>query len=318
MFMLNKSYGITVLCLLMFLGCAAPPDKKIKAFGSSGEQSGQADQIEILPPHPADCLVDPACERIMVAAHRGNHTEHPENSLAAIRSAAEIGADFAEVDVRHTADGFPVLMHDSDVDRTTDGSGNVAEMTLDEVEALTLNGSDSENPESNRVPLFREALVLARELGVMLYVDQKTERWDLVLAEIQSAEYYREALVRDDAVVLAQMLAEDNNLQVMPPIETEEQLEQVIELLPGLHIVEIALPAPNPELCFAIKSAGLKSQQDVMVFGDVVGYLGDYTGWKSFVEAGVSLLQTDFPELLVDAVGQYNSTGIFPTSSIEK
>ena len=69
-----------------------------------------------------ECLVDVQCERVMVAAHRGMHITWPENSLAAIRAAAEAGIALAEVDVRHTADDVLVLMHDDTVDRTTTGS----------------------------------------------------------------------------------------------------------------------------------------------------------------------------------------------------
>ena len=53
---------------------------------------------------PAECLADPLCTQPLVAAHRGYHVALPENSLAALRAAAELGADLVEVDVRHTAD----------------------------------------------------------------------------------------------------------------------------------------------------------------------------------------------------------------------
>jgi glycerophosphoryl diester phosphodiesterase len=68
--------------------------------------------------------------QIYVIAHRGDHVHHAENSIAAIESAAAIGADFAELDVRTTTDGKLVLMHDKTVDRTTDGHGEVKDMTV--------------------------------------------------------------------------------------------------------------------------------------------------------------------------------------------
>jgi glycerophosphoryl diester phosphodiesterase len=72
----------------------------------------------------------------MVVAHRGASAEQPENTIAAFEAAIDAGADAVEFDVRMTADGHAVVMHDPDVSRTTDGSGIVSEMMLDEVVKL--------------------------------------------------------------------------------------------------------------------------------------------------------------------------------------
>ncbi len=64
--------------------------------------------------------------------------EQPENTLAAFEAAIDAGADAVEFDVRLTADGVPVVMHDPDVSRTTDGTGLVSAMTLDEMRSLRI------------------------------------------------------------------------------------------------------------------------------------------------------------------------------------
>lgn len=74
--------------------------------------------------------------RPMVVAHRGASVEQPENTITAFEAAIDAGADAVEFDVRMTADGHAVVMHDPDVSRTTDGSGLVSEMTLDEIRKL--------------------------------------------------------------------------------------------------------------------------------------------------------------------------------------
>ena len=74
--------------------------------------------------------------RPMVVAHRGASVEQPENTITAFEAAIDAGADAVEFDVRMTADGHAVVMHDPDVSRTTDGSGLVSEMTLDEIRRL--------------------------------------------------------------------------------------------------------------------------------------------------------------------------------------
>ena len=74
--------------------------------------------------------------RPMVVAHRGASVEQPENTIAAFEVAIDAGADAVEFDVRMTVDWHAVVMHDADVSRTTDGTGIVSEMTLEEIRKL--------------------------------------------------------------------------------------------------------------------------------------------------------------------------------------
>ncbi|MFK7731431.1 MAG: glycerophosphodiester phosphodiesterase family protein [Pseudomonadales bacterium] len=69
-------------------------------------------------------------------AHRGGVIDFPENTLYAYAEVAKVGADVLEMDVYQTADNELVILHDLDVDRTTDGTGNVVDLTLDELRAL--------------------------------------------------------------------------------------------------------------------------------------------------------------------------------------
>lgn len=87
------------------------------------------------------CLLPPAdnpwlARRPIGFAHRGGVREFPENTLYAYREAARLGADVLEMDVYATSDGELVVLHDTTVDRTTDGSGSVESLTLAELRAL--------------------------------------------------------------------------------------------------------------------------------------------------------------------------------------
>lgn len=83
-------------------------------------------------------LALPGRPRPYVMAHRGDRTRFPENSVPAFQKAWEAGADLVETDVRLTRDGVPVCLHDSTVDRTTDGHGRIDRLTLAEVRRLRL------------------------------------------------------------------------------------------------------------------------------------------------------------------------------------
>ena len=88
-------------------------------------------QAHPAPPHPYFDATG-----FQVIAHRGGSGLGPENTLAAFRRSLAAGADVLEMDVRTTADGHLVVLHDATVDRTTDGRGAVKEMTLAQIKAL--------------------------------------------------------------------------------------------------------------------------------------------------------------------------------------
>src|SRR5262249_48893172 len=87
-----------------------------------------------------------------VAYHRGANRYAPENTLPAIKTAVALGADYVEIDIRTTKDGKFVLMHDSTVDRTTDGNGKVGDLTLDEVRKLDAGGGFGQPVPGTRGP----------------------------------------------------------------------------------------------------------------------------------------------------------------------
>jgi glycerophosphoryl diester phosphodiesterase len=93
-------------------------------------------------------------------AHRGYSAVAPENTLPALAAAVRAGATHIEFDVRTTADGVPVVIHDRTVDRTTNGSGQVWDLTVDEIRALDAGSWFSPAFAGTKVPLLSEVLSL--------------------------------------------------------------------------------------------------------------------------------------------------------------
>jgi glycerophosphoryl diester phosphodiesterase len=91
-----------------------------------------------------------------VVAHRGACLRAPENTLAAFRLAVDLGADGIELDAKLTADGQVVIVHDTTLDRTTDGSGPVAGRTLRELKALDAGSRFSAPFAGERIPTLAE------------------------------------------------------------------------------------------------------------------------------------------------------------------
>ena len=113
---------------------------------------------------------------VMRIAHRGASGAGlaPENTLAAIEKALEIGVDLVEIDIHLTADGHPVVIHDRTVDRTTDGSGAVDTLTLSEVRELDAGAWFGGAYKGQRIPTLEEALEAVGRRALLL-IETKTE-----------------------------------------------------------------------------------------------------------------------------------------------
>ncbi|MBR0536604.1 MAG: glycerophosphodiester phosphodiesterase [Clostridia bacterium] len=97
-------------------------------------------------------------------AHRGYSAVAPENTLPAYRAAGESDFWGAECDIQLTSDGVWVLMHDDTVDRTTNGTGNVSDLTYAEIAALTVDGGNGlEQYPGTKVPTLTEYLDVCKE-----------------------------------------------------------------------------------------------------------------------------------------------------------
>lgn len=111
-----------------------------------------------------------ATEYVWVAAHRADCIYAPENSLEALQHALFFGSDIIETDARMTQDGHIVIMHDYSVDRTTDGTGVVSEMTLAELKRLHLKTNWGGRTDQS-IPTLEEYVALAKGKAC-LYLDK--------------------------------------------------------------------------------------------------------------------------------------------------
>lgn len=91
-------------------------------------------------------------------AHRGASAHAPENTMASFEKAVDLGFDYIEMDVRFSKDGHLVVIHDADAQRTTDGEGLIADMTVNEIKELDAGSWFSSAFEGEEVPLLNEVL----------------------------------------------------------------------------------------------------------------------------------------------------------------
>ena len=106
--------------------------------------------------------------RPFVISHAACGGHAPENTLAGVRAALEIGADAIEIDVQASADGIPVLMHDLTLDRTTSGKGDLSSFTAAQLATLDAGGAQAGGRLPEPVPTFAQALELTRGRALLV------------------------------------------------------------------------------------------------------------------------------------------------------
>ena len=242
---------------------------------------------------PLPAQNQPPARHVVAISHRGEHLHHPENTIPAFTEAIRVGADFIEVDVQTTADGKLVLSHDSTVDRCTNGTGNVRDMTFVEIERLDAGIKSSPEFAGTRVPTFDEVLKMAHgNIGV--YVDLKNATAQAIVDAIQRSDMVERVVIyRGSIPLLREIQAIDPRLKVMPESRNVENVKSAIE---ALHPKVIAFGASDffPNIIRITKDSG------AAVYVDRMGKTDAAEGWQSAIDDGADGIQTDLPGPLVE------------------
>ncbi len=139
-------------------------------------------------------LRTPALTPLQRIAHRGGLAYAPENTLAAFRSAIDQGVDWLEFDVQMTKDGALVVIHDETVDRTTNGTGAVRDLSLEQIHSLDAG-------QGEKVPTFQEVVELAKRRGARILPETKSAHLypgieEKMLEELDHADYLDHTVIQ--------------------------------------------------------------------------------------------------------------------------
>ncbi|MDC7126080.1 MAG: glycerophosphodiester phosphodiesterase family protein, partial [Spirochaetales bacterium] len=138
-----------------------------------------------------------------ILAHRGASAYAPENTMAAFQKAADLKADGLEIDIHNTKDGRLVVIHDDTIDRTSNGSGVVADYEFDELQKFNFNkGMDKEYPET-LIPLLEEVLQFIKDNDMFLNIEVKDvflKSGGITHVGLQAAEMVRKYDVVDQII----------------------------------------------------------------------------------------------------------------------
>ena len=231
----------------------------------------------------------------VVIAHRGDHESAYENTLPALEHAIIAGVDYVEIDVRRTADSNYVLMHDSTVDRMTDGHGLVADLTLAQLRSLHVRDLKRPQIPADRVPSFDEALVAIKG-RINVYLDFKEGDRAAVARTIRTAGVTKQVLVYDDADSVGEWrrVAPELPLIISPPKDAKsaKTLASFVSKV-GVEVLDGSWKGYSREMVEAAKRVGVRTWPDIQ------GPLEDAAYFEKVIAVGFTGVQTDHPEELI-------------------
>jgi glycerophosphoryl diester phosphodiesterase len=236
-------------------------------------------------------------EAAFIAAHRGDRASAPENTVPAFEAAVVSGSGFVEVDVQLTADGFPVLIHDRTVDRTTTGSGVVSDLTLTEIRALDAGSWYAPAFTGVQVPMwgeFLDILVGARDVTALVELKHAwtTDDVDMLMDSV----YFRGL---QDRVVFASFSSTTvRALHEAAPLIPRVLIRRVLPLDP------VAVAQRYDAIAIMTRSSALEARPDAVEqmhragLGVLLYTLNSQERWGEALGYGVDGIVTDKPSAL--------------------
>lgn len=242
-----------------------------------------------------------------IIAHRGASGYCPENTLAAVQEALNIGVDLIEIDIHLSKDGEVMVLHDISLDRTTNGKGDIEDYSFEELKALDAGSWFAEKYTGEKIPSLKEVLELCKGICAVLievkkgkdyYRDIEKKAWEIVQElgmedEVEFQSFY------------AHSLKEMEKLGINAPIH-----KLLVGVYPGFPIYidhqlrfgnyfykeEVELSGVNPNERFVTKAFLNKIKADKLV--TYVWTVNEENTMRKLIKSGVDGIITNYPREL--------------------
>ncbi len=233
--------------------------------------------------------------KVIVVAHRGFSGRYPENTALALIRAVELGVEMVEFDVHLTSDGVGVVIHDSAVDRTSDGSGAIADLTWDQIKSFDAGSWMGAEHAGQRFITIDDALELVPEpvrLNVHIKAsdDDRSEVVSLVISSLNlSGSLSRSFIASDQKTIVCAKSIEPQvavcNLSTDPE---DSYIERSIEV--GCTVFQPKNHQTDAAFCTEAHRHGL----EVNPF-----YADDEQEMRRLINCGVDGILTNHPDRLI-------------------
>lgn len=263
---------------------------------------------------------NPNSKKVVVASHRGDWRNYPENSIPAIESVIRMGVDIMELDLKMTKDSVLVLCHDRTIDRTTNGKGRVCDITYDSLMTFNLKRAHNVATDTLKMPTLRQALECCKD-RIVVNVDQGYEFYDQVLAITEELGVTDQILIKGKkplTVVNEKMAAHPHNMMYMPIIDIlkpsgQKLFSEYMETgtVPLAYEVCYNQMTPEVEECAKkVVATGSKLWINTL-WPSLCGGVGNDDDaayecknpgevYDQYINMGATMIQTDRPAYLID------------------
>lgn len=263
---------------------------------------------------------DPKSDYIVVASHRGDWRNYPENSIPAIESVIRMGVDIMELDVKMTKDSVLILMHDKTIDRMTNGKGRVCDITYDSLMTFNMRRAHNIVTDTLKVPTLREALLCCKD-RILVNVDHAYPYYEQIVKLTEELGVAGQVLMKSKSSI--DKVNEDtqkygSRMLYMPVVDVNkpkgkklftEYLEKGVVPM----AFELCWQYPGEEIDECVKlvhQMGSKIWVNT-IWASLCGGLGNDDDaalaaknpadvYGQYIDMGVSMIQTDRPEMLLN------------------
>lgn len=241
---------------------------------------------------------------VQIVAHRGSSGNRPENTLPAFAEAVRVEADVIELDVHLSKDGHLIVMHDEDVDRTTNGKGLIREKKLADIKKLNAGSWFDPAYQNTKVPTLQEVLdlLLTRNYRGSLTIELKTDKYHYPEIEAKTS-----ALLMSRPWPFRHWYCSFNvkSLDLIHELEPETQLDLIMsisEKKPPLALARPYIEGIHPKVDWVLAHAT-----------EIPGYPIKVRPWTvddpaimtQCFELGVSGIITNYPERAAGVFAAY-------------
>lgn len=286
-------------------------------FCYQAEAQKKVKEDSVLPQQKLEQLFNSKSNEILVAAHRGDWRNAPENSLLALKYCIDMGVDIMELDLKRTKDGQLIVMHDRTIDRTTNGKGKPEDYTLEEIQKFKLKNGLG-RPTSHQIPTFEEMLIAAKG-KILIDVDKGYEYFGEVVALIKKHNMFDQTIINiDDNTYFDSVESKygkvDPAAVLMPVIRyTDSHAEEIVNSYMR-HKKTIFQPVFDTDTIKTINDIPMLKKKGYGVWinslwASLNGGHDDDTAvdenkpdesWGWIIKRGVNVIQTDRPKELLE------------------
>ena len=263
---------------------------------------------------------DPESDYIVVASHRGDWRNYPENSMPAIESVIRMGVDIMELDVKMTKDSVLILMHDKTIDRMTNGKGRVCDITYDSLMTFNMRRAHNIVTDTLKVPTLREALLCCKD-RILVNVDHAYPYYEQIVKLTEELGVAGQVLMKSKSSI--DKVNEDtqkygSRMLYMPVIDVNKPRGKKLfaEYLDKGVVpmaFELCWQYPGEEIDECVKQVHLMGSKIWVntIWASLCGGLGNDDDaalaaqnpadvYSQYINKGVSMIQTDRPEMLLN------------------